>query len=71
MARQMLDISDLPDEARESLQDYYDYLRERYGEQSDEAGKFDPTDFRGAIDVDRRKAEERLNRLREEWDRAE
>jgi hypothetical protein len=68
MARRILDTTDLPDEAWESLRDYYEFLRQRYSKDSETDG-FDPRQFRGAIDVDRAQLDSRLASLREEWDR--
>lgn len=70
MSRQILDISDLPEEAQERLRDYYERLRHRYAkdaEASEEA--FDPRKYRGAIDVADEQLGQRLRSLREEWDR--
>ncbi len=69
MSRRILDTSDLPEEAWESLRDYYEFLRQRYADSVEEPEGFDPTEFRGAVDVGRNESEERLNSLRDEWNR--
>jgi hypothetical protein len=66
MSRRNLDTSDLPEEAWESLRDYYEFLRQRYvGD--DEPAAFDPTKYRGAVDVGLNETEKRLDSLRDEW----
>ncbi|MFW5965981.1 MAG: hypothetical protein ACOCV2_00625 [Persicimonas sp.] len=69
MGRRILDTTDLPDEAWESLRDYYEFLRERYVTDDSADKAFDPRRYRGAIDVDRSELEEQLASLRDEWDR--
>ena len=64
MSQNELDLSRLPEDAQQSLRDYYELLLERHGGGSE----FDPTDYRGAIDV-HREAKERIDSLRKEWSR--
>lgn len=69
MSRRILDTTDLPDEAWESLRDYYEFLRQHYAKDDSEGEGFEPRRFRGAIDVDRAELDERLASLRDEWER--
>ena len=70
MSQRVLDISDLPDEAQQQLRDYYEYLRHRYGTDAASAPEeFDPARYRGAINVPGDDLQQRLNVLRDEWER--
>lgn len=68
MSSQEIDLSLLPEEGRENLRNYYELLLERYRDRSDDSGEFDPTDYRGSIDVDR-ETKKKLESLRDEWSR--
>jgi len=68
MSSQDIDLSLLPEEGRESLRNYYDLLLDRYRDRSDDSVEFDPTEYRGSIDVEG-DTEQKLQSLREEWSR--
>ena len=68
MSSQDIDLSLLPEEGRENLRNYYQLLLERYRGRSDDSDEFDPTEYRGSIDVDR-ETKEKLESLRDEWSR--
>lgn len=68
MSRDEIDLSLLPEEGRKSLRNYYELLLERYRDRSEDSDEFDPTEYRGSIDVDR-EAEKKLESLRDEWSR--
>ena len=64
MSHNELDLSRLPQEAQQSLRDYYELLLREHRDSSE----FDPTDFRGSIDVERT-LKDKLKSLRKEWTR--
>lgn len=68
MSSDDIDLNLLPREGREHLRNYYEFLLERYRDRSDDSGDFEPTEYRGSIDVDP-EVREKLVSLRDEWSR--
>lgn len=68
MSTDDIDLTLLSEAGRQNLRNYYQLLLERDREQSEQKDEFDPTRYRGVIDVDR-ETKMKLESLRDEWSR--